>query len=193
VITTNHLASGIYIPPDDRRYDVIDCASLDELGLKDDEKRREYFTDLWEWFHAGGASHVAAFLHERKLPGFSAANGQRKTAAHKTVIAGGMTADVWLEDILDEIEEAKGGVRPLVLRADELVIKAVARGEKEMDARRKLGNAMGRAGYALYRNPDREDGRWKIGGRKVTVYVTAVGLNGHDPIAMLGSGKGDLF
>ena len=36
------------------------------------------------------------------MSGFSASNGQRKTDAHKTVIAGGMSGDSWLDDILDE-------------------------------------------------------------------------------------------
>jgi hypothetical protein len=86
IITTNHLASGIYIPADDRRYDVIESARLTDMGLDDVAERREYFSDLWDWFLTGGANHVAAYLHERDISQFSASNGQRKTEAHNSVV-----------------------------------------------------------------------------------------------------------
>ena len=179
IITTNHLASGIYIPPDDRRYDVIEAATMDEMGLLDENVRREYFIDLWEWFLAGGSSHIAAYLHERDLSDFSASNGQRKTDAHRTVIAGGMTGDQWLDDILDELGD------PIGVRADWIITKAVAQGEKDADVKRKLSNAIGRAGYALFKNPGVKDGRWKINGKKVTVYVKQGTPESYDPTKQL--------
>lgn len=180
IITTNHLASGIYIPPDDRRYDVIEAATMDEMGLRDERKRREYFSDLWDWFLAGGSNHIAAYLHERDLSDFSASNGQRKTDAHRTVVAGGMSGDQWLDDIIDELGEPQG------LRADWLITKAVAAGEKDGDVKRKLANSIGRLGYVLFKNPNIKDGRWKIGGKKVTVYVKMGTPADYDPTVHLG-------
>ena len=180
IITTNHLASGIYIPPDDRRYDVIEAATMDEMGLRDERKRREYFSDLWDWFLAGGSNHIAAYLHERDLSDFSASNGQRKTDAHRTVVAGGMSGDQWLDDIIDELGEPDG------LRADWLITKAVAAGEKDGDVKRKLANSIGRLGYVLFKNPNIKDGRWKIGGKKVTVYVKTGTPANYDPTVHLG-------
>lgn len=179
IITTNHLASGIYIPPDDRRYDVIEAATMDEMGLADESVRREYFIDLWEWFLAGGSSHIAAHLHERDLSGFSASNGQRKTDAHRTVVAGGMTGDQWLDDILDELGD------PVGVRADWIITKAVAAGEKDADVKRKLANAIGRVGYTLFKNKHVKDGRWKINGKKVTVYVKQGTPESYDPTKQL--------
>lgn len=179
IITTNHLASGIYIPPDDRRYDVIEAATMHEMGLVDESVRREYFIDLWEWFLAGGSSHIAAYLHERDLSNFSASNGQRKTDAHRAVVAGGMTGDQWLDDILDELGD------PIGVRADWIITKAVAAGEKDADVKRKLGNAIGRVGYTLFKNKAMKDGRWKIGGKKVTVYVKQGTTENYDPTTML--------
>ncbi len=167
IITTNHLASGIYIPPGDRRYDVIECATMEEMGIEKEDKRKEYFTDLWDWFHAGGANHMAAYLHERDISKFSPNNGQRKTAAHSIVIAGGMTGDQWLDDILEEMKY------PIGVRADWIVTKAVSAGEKDMEIRRRLANSIGRLGYVFFKNPAMADGRWKIGAKKVTVYVKA--------------------
>lgn len=175
IITTNHLASGIYIPPDDRRYDVIEAATMDEMGLNDENVRREYFSDLWDWFLAGGSHHVAAYLHERDLSGFNASNGQRKTDAHRTVVAGGMTGDQWLDDILDELDWPTG------IRGDWIFTKAVAQGEKDADIKRKMGNAIGRMGYVLFKNPAAKDGRWRIGGKKTVVYVKTGTPPTYDP------------
>lgn len=184
IITTNHLASGLYIPPDDRRYDVIEAATLVELGLQEDEPRRKYFEELWEWFYAGGASHVAAFLHERDISRFSASNGQRKTDAHKTVVASGMTGDQWLFDVLDEMGW------PKLVRGDALRTRAVAAGENDMDVRRKLGNAIARLDYVVYKNHGMKDGRWKIGGKNVVIYARAGTPAGLEPEKEL---AGELF
>ncbi len=165
VITTNHLTGGIYIPPDDRRYDVIDTATMEELDLVDEVKRREYFETLWEWFLAGGMTHIAAYLHERDLSKFSASNGQRRTEAHKSVVAVGLTSDQWLIDIISDLGD------PEVLRADWIITRAVSNGEREMDVRRKIGSSIGRAGYFFLRNGGSKDGRWKHEGKWVTIYL----------------------
>jgi len=164
IITTNHLAEGIYIPPDDRRYDVIESATFMEMDLGDEKKRRQYFTDLWEWFLQGGANHIAAYLTEKDISKFSASNGQRKTEAHATIIAGGMSTDQWLDDIVDSIGE------PKAVRSDWIMTKAIANGETEANIRRRMSSAMGRLGYIMLRSTNK-DGRWKIGDKKVTVYV----------------------
>jgi len=166
IITTNHLASGIYIPPGDRRYDVIETATFAEMGLEDEGKRRDYFEALYDWFLKGGDRHVAAFLHERDLSGFSPDHGQRKTAAHHMVVAANLEADSWLLDILSELGE------PPVVRADWIVQKALVCGDKEEAVVKKLGPAMERADYMKYRNPVRGDGRWYPEHKRgVTLYV----------------------
>jgi len=178
IITTNHLADGIYIPPDDRRYDVMQSATFNEMGLADEQTRRAHFTDLWEWFLHGGASHIAAYLHEKDIGEFSAANGQRKTEAHATIIADGMGSDQWLDDIIDELGE------PIAVRSDWITIKAIANGEKDSNIRRRMSNAMGRLGYVMLRSINK-DGRWKIGGKKVIVYVKPGLSKDYDPVKEL--------
>ncbi len=165
IITTNHLAGGIYIPQDDRRYDVIECATLEEMQLTDELVRRAYFSDLWDWALEGGTSHVAAFLNERNLSNFSPNNGQRKTAAHREVIGYGAQQDEWLDDILD------GMNYPEMIRLDWLVKAAIGKGEKEGDIRRKINPALSRLQYMKYSNPGARDGRWKIHGIKITVFI----------------------
>jgi hypothetical protein len=181
IITTNHLTSGIYIPADDRRYDVIEAATLQEMSLHDDGMRREYFSNLWGWFLTGGENHIAAYLHERDISKFSASNGQRKTDAHQAVVAAGMTGDYWLSDILDELGN------PIGVRSDIIIARAVAGGEKEMDVRRKLSNTIGRFGYKVHQRPTAKNNRWKIEGKPVMVYVKIGTPATYDPCKELAS------
>jgi hypothetical protein len=168
VITTNHLATGIYIPPGDRRYDVIEAATRTEMGLEEDEVRAEYFGTLWDWFGAGGASHVAAFLLERDINRFSAANGQRKTEAHKTVVTAGYSSDYWLLDALASLGD------PDMVRSDVLhqkVLEAESMTPKEINAR--IAASLARIGYIVVRNPRRADGRWPFSDSKKLANVYA--------------------
>ena len=174
IITTNHLAGGIYIPPDDRRYDVIEAATMEEMGLDEESARREYFSDLWDWFLAGGSTHIAAYLHARDISKFSASNGQRKTNAHKTVVSGGMTGDAWLEDIIEELG------KPTFIREDTILTMAVAAGERDDKIKPKLMNAINRLGYSIYRNVKVVSGRWEKDNKRFIVYAkvgTPAGLN----------------
>lgn len=176
IITTNHLGAGIYIPADDRRYDVIESATKADMGLEDDTVRKQYFEELWDWFNDGGANHVAAYLHNRDISKFSAAGGQRKTDAHKTVVAAGFSSDEWLSDILETFDPKHIGVR-----MDFIIEAAVAKGEKEGDIKRKAGMALGRAGYCIYRYPESKDGRWRIENKKTMIYVKNGTPQSYDP------------
>lgn len=175
IITTNHLAGGIYIPPDDRRYDVIEAASMVECGFDNDEFRQNYFEDLWDWYYSGGMNHIAAFLWKRDISKFSAANGQRKTEAHKTVVASGFTGDSWLDDILLDLDY------PIAVRGDWIRQRAKDKGELDNDIKRKMTPALARAGYAWYRNAGSKDGRWRIGGKNVNVYAKKEIPKDYDP------------
>lgn len=160
IITTNHLLSGIYIPQDDRRYDVIECATRSEMGLADDATRRAYFEQLWSWFYReDGARHVAAFLHARDLTKFSPNNGQRKTAAHQLIIQNSMSGDEWFNDCL----EALG--TPDLFRGDVFMVQAVRNGEDAVEVRGKLPHAAERAGFKRYPGPTK-DGRWLNGDKR---------------------------
>lgn len=184
IITTNHLGTGIYIPSDDRRYDVIETATIDEMGIGDIDARRAYFEELWQWFLHGGDTHVAAYLNCRDIKGFSASSGQRKTDAHKTVVAAGMLTDEWLVDIIDDLsqqQEKAGNGQLCAVRGDMIMSKASDTGEKVGDIKRKLGSALGRCGFQIYRCPDRQDGRWLIDGKRTTVYVNVLAESNFDP------------
>ncbi len=166
IITTNHMISGIYIPADDRRYDVIEAATKAEMELDNDEKSKEYFGELWDWFNEDGKNHVAAFLYERNISKFSASNGQRKTEAHKVVVNSNLSTDHWIYDALNELHE------PELVRSDAVMSAALKDGlftMKEVSSRMQA--AMLRAGYNPVRCVARKDGRWRIEGKLATVYA----------------------
>ncbi len=166
VITTNHLNTGIYIPEDDRRYDVISCATPQEMGLSNIEDRKSYFEQLWGWFYDDrGKNHVAAFLNKRDLSKFSADGGQRRTDAHKSVVAISFSVDEWIEDILEEAGN------PDAIRSDYIISKALQMGEKEQSVKRKMMHALKRSDYVQLKNNGSKSGRWKINGQVFRVYI----------------------
>lgn len=189
IITTNHLLGGLYIPPDDRRYDIIQAASFEDMTAKaaaegkkykdenGEEKeidfsnpitRRKYFDALWDWYNnKNGKKHVAALLHTRDIKNFSAALGQRKTEAHRKIVSLGLSGDQWLDDILCTI----GNGEPWIVRGDALFAKAVENGEKPGTIKAKMAQCLERAGFELYRNAARADGRWQINGKRTAIYI----------------------
>lgn len=178
ILTSNHLLEGVFIPHGCRRYDVIQAASFADMKLESKADRKVYFDNLWAWFHAGGAEHVAAYLHNRDISKFSPATGQRETAAFRMAVAGSMAPDHWLIDILDDLGWPDG------VRYDALMAKARAVGETEADVRRKMSFTLFRNGYEACMNPTSVDGRWKFSRKATTVYIKK-GVVGFDPIKEL--------
>lgn len=171
IITTNHLLSAIYIPEDDRRYDVIEAATKREMGLEEDTSRISYFEGLWDWYKRGGDTHIAAFLHARDLSRFSPENGQRKTHAHRAVVCQSYTADEWLSDILDEKGE------PDIITTIEILDK-MSDAEKKKPG--KIQPALLRKGYHIVHNADRRDGRWRLHGKVYKVFSSKEDCSLHD-------------
>lgn len=171
IITTNHLTGSVHIPADDRRYDVIQCATLEAMGLGGEQERRDYFNALHEWFlKKEGERHVAAFLRARELSGFSAALGQRKTAAHDEIVKHGMLGDEWAVDALEALRRRYKvpDDKPLSFVSGSALLGECA--EEKGVLRGKLPHAMRRLGYVAYPNPNRKDERWKVLGELHTMY-----------------------
>ena len=164
IITTNHLLSAIYIPEDDRRYDVIESATKAEMGIADDAARTAYFETLWDWYKKGGDTHIAAFLHHRDLSGFSPENGQRKTTAHRAVVCQSHSSDEWLIDILDDKNN------PHIITTVEILDKMDEASKKKPG---KIQPALLRLGYRVIHNPDRGDGRWRFHGKVFKVFSSS--------------------
>lgn len=161
IITTNHLLNGLHIPPDDRRYDVIDCATHEEMGFKNLDDRKLYFDWLWNWFNKEkGDSHVAAYLREKDISKFSASNGQRRTKAHQSIVMIELEQYGWFFDIVNELGSPDFISVPTIKRFAERngEIDTSKTGQFQM----KIKHAALAAGYSRYGNPNSIEGRWTL-------------------------------
>jgi hypothetical protein len=96
IITTNHKADGIFLPPDDRRHYVA------WSNLIKDDLNNDYWNTLWRWYDDGGDSHVAAYLTERDISKFNPKAPPPKTPAFWDIVdASRAPEDAELADVLD--------------------------------------------------------------------------------------------
>jgi hypothetical protein len=158
IITTNHM-HGVYIPEDDRRYDVIEAATKKEMGIEDDFKRDDYFNNLWTWFlKDGGESHVYAYLLGRDISKFSPSTGQRKTSAHRSIVIEAYSNDEWLVDALDALDT------PEIVLIEDLwtAFSSMSDDMNRNEFNSKLKHSFKRYGYRKLMNEKTKDGRWKM-------------------------------
>jgi hypothetical protein len=164
LVTTNHKTDGIYLPADDRRHYVA------WSHRTKDEFTPEYWNRLWGSYAAGGFGHVAAYLAELDLADFDSKAPPPKTAAFWDIVAASSAPeDAELTDVL----EALGN--PDAVTLDQLIERTVGTDAAEwlMDRknRRAIPHRMERCRYAPVRNPDADDGLWKLHGKRRVVYA----------------------
>jgi hypothetical protein len=170
VVTTNHKSDGIYLPGDDRRHLVGWSNCIKE------EFSAGYFNTMWHWLlHEGGNAHVAAYLAQRDLSNFDPCAVPRQTAAFFDIVAASQAPeDAELADVLDSVGAEKG--RPDICSL--LTLAASPRGASlewllDRRHRRSIPHRMERCGYVACRNPNTDDGQWRINGRRQTLYTKA--------------------
>ena len=167
VITTNHAADGLYLPADDRRHYV--AWSPRSLG----DFPEGYFAALWGWMNAGGHGHVAAYLRTLDLSGFDAKAPPPKTAAFWNIVTTSEAPEAGeMRDVLDALDTPEAVTLIQIIDKAEGIdhLRGLADELRERKARRTLPHKFERAGYVPVRNPDAEDGLFRIlsGGAKGT-------------------------
>jgi hypothetical protein len=163
IITTNHRDS-VFLLAEDRRHFV----AWSNQRMKDYPEG--YWERLWGWYEReGGYGHVAAYLAGLDLSAFDPKAPPPKTAAFWDIVnLNTAPEDHDLADVID----AMGSPDALTLK--QLMAKATgAVTEWLLDGKnaRMLKHRLSRCKYVAVRNPDREDGRWRINGMKETVYA----------------------
>jgi hypothetical protein len=162
IITTNH-RDALYLPSEDRRHYVAWSNSQTE------EFSKAYWNEFWDWYHAGGFAHVAAYLHGYDLSGFDPKAPPRKTAAFWNMVdVNRGSEEAELADAIDALSN------PNALTVLQLV--EVAPGLDwltDPKSRPAMAHRLGRCGYVRCRNPAADDGLWKINKRRQTIYVKA--------------------
>lgn len=163
IITTNHKADGIYLPADDRRHYVAwSERNRDDFSLS-------YWTDLWDWFGAGGNGHVAAYLSELDLSGFNPKAPPPKTAAFWSIVdASRSPEDAELADALEKMMNPKATT---LLRIAESACEGFAMYLLDRRNARKIPHRLEECGYVAARNPAAQDGLWKVNGKRCAIYA----------------------
>ena len=98
ILTTNRLTDGIFLPPDDRRHDVM------WSKLTKDDFTESYWINMWDWYNTGGDSHVAAYLATLDISAFNPKAPPPKTAAFWAIVdANRAPEEGELQDLLDKL------------------------------------------------------------------------------------------
>jgi hypothetical protein len=169
LITTNYKTNGIYLPAEDRRHFVA------WSGLSKEDFTDDYWRNLYRWYANGGNEAVAEFLRTRKLSGFDAKAPPPKTGAFFEIASANRAPeDAELQDVLDDLG------RPDIVTLDQVASRASALqpsfGEWLRDSKanaRRIPHRFEDCGYVAVRNPNDTEGRWKIGGKRHTIYGNA--------------------
>lgn len=166
VITTNHKTDGLYLPADDRRHFV---AWSDETR---DSFNGDYWTDLYTWYASGGVAHVIAHLASLDLEGFDAKAPPIKTPAFWAIVQTGEAPESGeLRDIVEHLRKPALTLHNLVQGAEDLSLFDLASELKDRKTRRAIPHKLERIGYVPVRNPDADDGLFKIAGKRQAVYA----------------------
>jgi hypothetical protein len=165
IITSNHKTNGIHLAADDRRHLVAWSHRIQA----DERFQGNYWNDLWTYYDNGGRQHVAAYLLQRDISRFNPKAPPPKTPAFWAIAdANRPPEDAELADLLETI-----GNPPVVslARIVSMAENETAEWLKDRKNRRIIPHRLESCGYVPVRNPDAEDGRWKIFGRRHTVYA----------------------
>jgi Family of unknown function (DUF5906) len=165
VVITSNRKDSFYLPEDDRRHYV----AWTELTKEDFTD--EYWMDIWEWYDAGGCSHVAAYLTTLDLSSFNPKAPPPKTAAFWEIVEANRAPEN--SELADALEELKN---PNAVTVD--AIKTAACYEfiewlRDRRNSRQFHHRMSDCGYVLVRNTERADGYWKFNGKRQAIYAKA--------------------
>ncbi|MGC4395809.1 primase-helicase family protein [Hydrogenophaga sp. T2] len=173
VITTNHKTDGLYLPADDRRHFVAWSEARRE------DFSADYWTRLYGWYASsdglpnGGIGHVIAYLRQLDLSGFDPKAPPPKTAAFWAVVQAGESPESGeLRDVIDQLGNPDAlTLQHLIDSAESLRMLSLADELKDRRNRRALPHRLERVGYVPVRNPDADDGLFKVAGRRQAIYA----------------------
>jgi hypothetical protein len=166
IITSNH-RDGLFLPPDDRRHYV--CWS---------EREKEnfppnYWNEIYHWYeHEGGYAHVSAYLDKLDLSSFDPKAPPPQTDAwHALVNINRAPEESELADVLDQqLGNPKAvSLEEIVAETDEY--SSFGRWLRDRKNRRAIPHRFEAVDYVPFRNPNRKDGLWLVGGVRRVVYI----------------------
>jgi hypothetical protein len=165
IFTTNNKENGMYLPPDDRRHFVAwsERVSADFAP--------GFWHDFWDWYEDGGFSHVGALLRRLDLSRFAPKADPPKTQAFWDIVSANVAPEEsGLADVLDWMK------RPAAVTVEQILTQPNLPAElfdwlREPKNRRTMSKHLRGCGYHVTRNPDSEQGLWRINGKRQKIYV----------------------
>jgi Family of unknown function (DUF5906) len=168
VILTSNRKDSFYLPTDDRRHYVA------WTDATQGDFTEEYWQDLWGWYDAGGDRHVAAYLAALDLAGFNPKAPPRKTDAFWEIVEMNRAPEnSELDDILDELGRPDAVTLDMIKKTATMATGDFYGWISDRKNRRRVPHRLGECGYAPVRNPDADDGLWRVGGKRQAVYAKA--------------------
>jgi Family of unknown function (DUF5906) len=166
VITSNHKTDGIFLPADDRRHLVA------WSNLNSDNFAKDYWNSLYGWYANGGNEAVAQYLASVDLSGFDPKAPPPKTEAFWEIAnANRAPEDAELMDVLDDLKQPDVVTLDRVASQASVLQPAFAEWLRDTKTNaRRIPHRFEDCGYVAVRNPNDIGGRWKIGGRRHTIY-----------------------
>jgi len=162
IITTNHKVGGIYLPPDDRRHFV--AWSILTRAMFDPD----YFDRLYRWYAGGGTEIVAHYLGTLDISKFNPKAPPPQTEAFWQMVNSSRPPET--AEMADRLE-ALGN--PAVVTLDGLRAGTPDDFQAWLCDRKNSRAILHRledCGYEAVRNPDANDGLWRISGKRQAVY-----------------------
>ena len=196
IYSTNHKTDGMYWPAEDRRHyfawsdrtradfetdywrDYWEFYGYDIP--RDDKTKDEFWRGYWHHLKLGADYNVVAYLSQPYLiEGFNPGATPPHTAAwHEVVSANTNPQDNKLADLLDTMGEYGdfGLDRPDAVTIEQIALargcpREIADFFRDDKKCRAWPHRLEVAGYSVSRNPDAQNGLWRMGGRRVTIYV----------------------
>ena len=168
IYTTNHKQGGMFLPAEDRRHFVAwsDCKKADF--------KADYWADFWRWLDNGGDRHVAAYLATLDISKFNPKAPPPKTEAFWEIVDSNRAPEKSeLTDVLELM------TYPPAVTIDMIAVAAGTKGEnldfaewlRDRKNNRILPHRLEKCGYVAIRNETESSGRWKIHGKRQTVYA----------------------
>ena len=168
IITTNHKNDGIYLSSDDRRHYV----AWSPCQKEDEKFQGGYWKAIWNYYDTGGFADIAAYLRTRDISGFDPKAPPPKTAAFWSIVDSSRPAEESeLADAIDKLNNPK--VLTLLNLQNITSDTSLAEWLADRKNRRVIPYRLEQCGYVPVRNPDAQDGLWKLAGKRQAIYAMA--------------------
>ena len=176
VIFTSNYRDGLYLPPDDRRHDVM-WSELVAADFADG-----YWAKLWSWYANGGFEHVAAYLTARNISKFNPSAPPPKGPAFWAMVqASAAPENSEFADLLDCIPHSNmsADLSQPAKWPDAVTLSQLRRyADDPMKAwiddrrnRRSIPHRFEMCGYVPVRNVARKEGNWIVLNKRQVIYA----------------------